>query len=384
MHWFWLIVLALLLPALTACGDDDDDADASLDDDDDDTQPPLDDDDDTTTDDDAVDDDVLDDDSVDDDTVDDDVADDDTLDDDTLDDDTTDDDTTDDDTLDDDTGDDDTEPPACDDYALPQNVGNAAFDDLTEASGLAVSLKNPGVLWAHNDSGDGPYLYAMTLTGEALGIVELDGATAVDWEDMAVGPCGDDECLFIGDIGDNGNNRTDCSVYRVVEPEVDPELPFGTMALDDWDNFPLSYPDGPRDAEALAVHPDGAVYLFAKYPGGTSEMYVFPELTPDVPVTLEYLGDLNTGFALSLTTAADIHRNGRRLLLRTYVSIAEWRLDEGLPFAEIVNAERFWTPFGIEVQGEAVAYDPADGNYLQISEWEYPPIYRIGCQALRP
>jgi hypothetical protein len=98
----------------------------------------------------------------------------------------------------------------------------------------------------------------------------------------------------------------------------------------------------------------------------------------------EYLGDLNTGFALSLTTAADIHRNGRRLLLRTYVSIAEWRLDEGLPFAEIVNAERFWTPFGIEVQGEAVAYDPADGNYLQISEWEYPPIYRIGCQALRP
>lgn len=371
-RWLLILFLSILILTITACGDDDDDAALIADDD---TQPPFDDD--------AVDDDTLDDDTVDDDSVDDDTIDDDAIDDDAIDDDTTDDDTADDDSVDDDTADDDTEPPACEDYALPQVVGNAQFAALTEASGLAVSLKNPGVLWAHNDSGDGPYLYAMTLTGESLGVVELDGATAIDWEDMAVGPCGDDECLFIGDIGDNGSSRTDCSVYRVIEPVIDPTTPFGAMSLVEWDNLPLSYPDGPRDAEALAAHPDGSVYIFAKYPGGISEMYVFPELTPDVPVTLDYIGDLDTGFGLSLTTAADIHRNGRRLLLRTYVSIAEWRLEAGQPFAEIIDAERRWTPFGVEVQGEAVAYDPANGNYLQISEWNFPPIYRVPCNTVR-
>ena len=34
-------------------------------------------------------------------------------------------------------------------------------DELTESSGLAVSRTQPGVLWSHNDSGDGPNLYAM-------------------------------------------------------------------------------------------------------------------------------------------------------------------------------------------------------------------------------
>src|SRR6185503_21353754 len=36
---------------------------------------------------------------------------------------------------------------------------------LTDASGLAISAKNPGVLWSHNDSGGFPFLYALTTNG---------------------------------------------------------------------------------------------------------------------------------------------------------------------------------------------------------------------------
>jgi hypothetical protein len=252
---------------------------------------------------------------------------------------------------------------------------------LTETSGLAVSLQNPGVLWAHNDSGDGPYLYAFTLTGGYLGRVTLQGVTAVDWEDMAAGPCPAGECLYVGDIGDNGNSRTDCAVYRVPEPAVDPGAPFGELSLTTWERFPFSYPDGPQDAEALAVHPDGSVYIFAKYPGGSSAMFVFPELTPDDPKTLDYLGDLDTGGALSLTTAADIHRNGQRLLVRTYVSAMEWRLADGEPFANILDAPRIFAPFGAELQGEAIAYDPATGGYFHAAEGSLPTLYRVSCDA---
>jgi hypothetical protein len=34
-------------------------------------------------------------------------------------------------------------------------------DELAESSGVAVSRTQPGVLWSHNDSGDGPTLYAI-------------------------------------------------------------------------------------------------------------------------------------------------------------------------------------------------------------------------------
>ena len=34
---------------------------------------------------------------------------------------------------------------------------------LIESSGVAVSRAYPDVLWSHNDSGDGPYVYATDL-----------------------------------------------------------------------------------------------------------------------------------------------------------------------------------------------------------------------------
>ena len=72
---------------------------------------------------------------------------------------------------------------------------------LREASGLAASRRHAAVLYSHNDSGDGPHLYALNATDGSLLAVyrvtrEGDGPaanrTAVDardWEDMAVGPC---------------------------------------------------------------------------------------------------------------------------------------------------------------------------------------------------
>jgi hypothetical protein len=56
---------------------------------------------------------------------------------------------------------------------------------LIESSGVAVSHAYPGVLWTHNDSGDGPYLYATDLRGTDRGALLVPGAQAIDWEDMS-------------------------------------------------------------------------------------------------------------------------------------------------------------------------------------------------------
>src|SRR5207247_980539 len=60
---------------------------------------------------------------------------------------------------------------------------------LIESSGVAVSHAYPGVLWTHNDSGDGPYVYATDLHGTDRGALLVPGAQAIDWEDISLGPC---------------------------------------------------------------------------------------------------------------------------------------------------------------------------------------------------
>ena len=88
---------------------------------------------------------------------------------------------------------------------------------LAESSGLAVSRTQPGVYWSHNDSGDGPNLYAIDASGRLLATFQIGGAEARDWEDMASGPCIGDlapagaaappVCLYLADIGDNDRVR---------------------------------------------------------------------------------------------------------------------------------------------------------------------------------
>ena len=99
-------------------------------------------------------------------------------------------------------------------------AGTITDPALVEISGLAASRTVPGVLWANNDSGDGPRVYALSAAGELLGTYDLAGAEAIDWEDIAVGP-GPDPSLhyvYVGDIGQNGGLRDQVEVYRVPEP----------------------------------------------------------------------------------------------------------------------------------------------------------------------
>jgi hypothetical protein len=147
---------------------------------------------------------------------------------------------------------------------------------LTESSGIVVSRAHPGVLWTHNDSKGGPYLYATDLHGTDRGTVRVAGAAAVDWEDIALGPCprqaGD--CLYIGDTGNNSLRRGSVTIYAVPEPDL-PDAPVHTgrmtkpaLALT------LRYPGGPDNVEALYVSPgDSAIYLVSKGRNGRVRLY---------------------------------------------------------------------------------------------------------------
>ena len=233
---------------------------------------------------------------------------------------------------------------------------------LTESSGVAVSRAHPGIVWTHNDSGDGPYLYATDLHGSDRGAIRVSGADAVDWEDLALGPCpiGRGECLYIADTGDNLERRTSVTIYAVAEP--DPPL----LAADTQHvtaaalRLRLRYPDGSHDVEALYVSSrDTAVYLVSKGRSGAVRVYrvdraawqsgrvATAELVQAVPIT----PDRSQG---RLVTGAAIRADGALVAIRTYVDVSFFGLgDRG----RLMPAPRpVCSVAGLERLGEAIAF----------------------------
>lgn len=267
--------------------------------------------------------------------------------------------------------------------------GYLEYPGITELSGLAASRRHAGVLWAHNDSGDAPRLYATTTAGAHLGVYEVSGAHAVDWEDMAIGPGLPDgpDSIFIGDIGDNTRSRSSIVVYRVAEPAVSPGQEPGVFAIGSVDAFPLRYPEGARyDAETLMADPlSGDLFIATKDSGGTSRVFrCSAPLEPGVLRTLEDAGTLVFGTpalpsADRALTAGDIAPSGGEILLRTYSSAHLWTRIAGEPVSAALSRPACSVPLRIDFlwwQGEAIAF-AADGfDYLTASEGQGAPIIR--------
>ena len=145
---------------------------------------------------------------------------------------------------------------------------------FSEVSGIDKIESDSYVLI--NDSGDGPYLYIVDSKGNIKQKVFVLGAVNVDWEDITFDGR---NTLYVGDIANNLNNRTDLAIYK-IQIRSD-----GTEYRDREKSTPLfqdtvqavkysyQYPDQEEfppknkirnfDAEALAAA-DGKVYILSK------------------------------------------------------------------------------------------------------------------------
>jgi hypothetical protein len=271
---------------------------------------------------------------------------------------------------------------ACAGTLRPSSPGTLASDEMDESSGLAVSAENPGTLWINNDSGDTARVFAVATTGALRGIYDLAGATAVDWEDVALGPGPrrDTPYLYVGDTGDNAEGRANVVVYRVPEPTVTGDG--GTHTLDGVEALTLRYPDGAHDSEALMVDPrDGDLYLIAKHLlGGDAGIYRAPSgLAAGSTTVLTHVGDLKLGFGLpNAVTAADISREGSTIAVRTYGAVRLWHRDTRTVVATLAT-KPCPGPTPVEVQGEAVGLAPGGRSYFTVSEGVHAPLHQFSA-----
>jgi hypothetical protein len=259
-------------------------------------------------------------------------------------------------------------------------VGQITDPSLTEISGLAVSRDNPGVLWVLEDSGASPVITAINTDGDTLGTLTFEGVANQDWEDLALGPCGDETCLWVGEFGDNGGSRESVSILWAAEPEIPSEPGFSLSVTPDIQAY--QYPEGPQDAEALVVNQNGEPHVLTKRTDITTRIYRIP-LEPGTTTAGVLLGTMSTGSVSGLptsTTAADLWPDDSRLIVRGYLSTLEVSLaDGGMAAAPTAEAKPITT--GLEPQGEAIAYDPIRRIIWHLSEGSNPPLWRIPCES---
>lgn len=252
--------------------------------------------------------------------------------------------------------------------------GTNQAGSIPEASGLAASRRNPHVIWTHNDSGDSARLFAINPVGALHGTYTLTGASAVDWEDMAIAtdPINGVDYLYVGDIGDNAASRSSITVYRVPEPDVDTNLFGVTGSLTGVERYTLTYPDGARDAETLMADPlSGDLYIISKREI-PSKIYraAYPQST-NTTIVLSMDGTLTFGWAVG----GDIAPSGRGVLLKEYNAMHYYARAPAQTIAAALAAGPSPVPYALEPQGEAVAWQGREQGYYTLSEGLQQPIY---------
>ncbi len=218
---------------------------------------------------------------------------------------------------------------------------------LPEVSGMVAGVDT---LLVADDGGD--QLSVSTLD-RSCSVVDVRTAPVdpYDPEDIAVAP---DGTVWFADVGDNGTDRPTVALILL--------RPDGSTTL-----TRLTYPDGPHDAEALLLAPDGTPYVVTKEVLGVSGVYTPAGALVDggtvpmrqvatVALTLTGTPGGPVGRAGQLmVTGGAVAPDGGLLALRTYTDAYVWPLT-GSDVAGALAGEPTRVALPPAPQGEAITF----------------------------
>jgi len=279
-------------------------------------------------------------------------------------------------------------------------MGKLSNPLLTEASGLTASRRSDAVLWAVNDSGNDPLVFAFDKEGNDLGTVRIAGVPNLDWEDIAGFEYHGKPYLLIADTGDNRGARRTSYLHIIEEPAVEKLSPKKVLMVNRSWTVAFRFEDGPRDCEAVAVLPGSEeILLISKrdVPAGLYTLPLMPSDTKQVQVARK-VGSLDqipqpkgagallrkNGRYAAQPTAVDIAADGSGVAMLTYVAVYYWPVASGKRIAAAMakEPERISLPY-IQ-QAEGVCFS-RDGNSLVVaSESRREPLYQLRRSAAAP
>ena len=214
---------------------------------------------------------------------------------------------------------------------MPKKVGNGIMTqinklppDLTESSGV-VSYGDH-TIWTIEDSGNADKLFHVSFDGNIIEAIKVKNASNYDWEDLAKDEAGN---IYIGDVGNNRNNRDDLVIYKVPNPNF---LRKGKITAE---KIKFSYPDQKEfppekhqryfDAEAL-FYRNHSLYVVTRNRSKPFDGKAFVYKIPAIPG--EYVAEKITEIQLCETprehcavTSGTVSPDGESVVLLTYTTL---------------------------------------------------------------
>lgn len=220
---------------------------------------------------------------------------------------------------------------------------------VDESSGL---ISGPGgINWSHNDGYGDNHLYGFNSFGVLSRTITVTNAVNTDWEDITH-DAGFNH-LFIGDFGNNANDRTNLKIFRVPFPTATSSASVTASVI----NF--SYPDQQQfpsgwmnfDAEAF-FHFNGALYIFSKPDGiavGFTKLYRVPDQPGSYVATL-----IDSFYTNDRPTSVAINSDGSAVVL---IAVSRIHLFQNWTGDNFFSGQHTQINFGgVYTQKEAVSF----------------------------
>jgi len=288
----------------------------------------------------------------------------------------------------------------CSKWSEGQKSGALDHTLINEASGIEASDHFPGRLYHINDSGGGQYFYITDARGNKTKKIRMEGVTPKrsDFEDLSLGGCFKNKtCIFIADIGDNRKRRESVEIIIIEELEKYGDSVYPIKRLK------LVYPDQSHNAEGMAVHPNGDIYIITKEED-LDESEAYPaklyriqsekwQNTKNKMQLLEYVAEIDfpnlnpSGTAYGqVVSAFDIAPDGKSFLVLTYENAFEFNIDlsqSGMKEAQQLKKGQDYKMVELKSlsQQESISYLPNGKGFLYNTEfhWFEAPIFRVDC-----
>jgi len=207
-----------------------------------------------------------------------------------------------------------------------QNFGQLKFIEdlpkfLDEVSGTEY-IQSSNLVWMLNDSGNQPKLYAFTKEGNFLREVYVKTKNN-DWEDLTSDDLGN---LYIGDFGNNDNDRKHLKIYKVAKEYLtkkNAEVEEIAFEYENQNKFPPKKKDRFFDAESFFYY-NNHFYIFTKSrvkkEYGKTFLYKIPATKGNH--TAKLIGEFDNGKKNdSWITSADITDDGKKVILLSQKNI---------------------------------------------------------------
>ena len=198
-------------------------------------------------------------------------------------------------------------------YSLPKQ--------LKEVSGIVFS-ESSNLIWSLEDSGNANVIYGLDENGKLEKSITISQTENVDWEDITKDKLGN---LYIGDFGNNDNERQDLAIYKIAKDSLKNQSVIPaykiSFAYPEQTEFPPKKSKLFYDVESFIEYQNN-FYLFTKNRSkgfdGTTLVYKIPNKSGAHQAQL--LGEFKADgdFQNAAITSAAISPDGKKVVLLSH------------------------------------------------------------------